>query len=73
MDTIHALADYDIACIQECWGGIHSDIREMFTQMAIKAGFLYICEDGAPAFSTTYICDGGTMILSRFPIVAKSH
>ena len=58
--------------IQECFGGLYSDTREKFISYAMKAGFLYYVEDEQPQFTTSYVTDGGIMIISRFPIVASS-
>mgnify|MGYP000950468032 CR=1 FL=1 len=39
----------------------------------MKAGFLYIVQDDDPHFASSYISDGGILIMSRFPIVSMSH
>jgi len=36
---------------------------------ATKAGFFYIVCDDEPGFGSTYVSDGGLMIISRFPII----
>jgi hypothetical protein len=51
---------------------MHSDIRDKFIAMTVKSGFLYHVSDNAPSFSSSYISDGGVMIISRLPIVAHS-
>ena len=60
-------------CLVEAFGGMYSDIREMIKSYATKAGFFYIVHDDDPGFFSTYCSDGGLMILSRFPIIAKSY
>ena len=51
---------------------MHSDIRDKFIAMTVKSGFLYHVSDNDPSFSSSYISDGGVMIISRLPIVAHS-
>lgn len=71
LDIIKCLEDFDIVCFQEAFGGIFSDIREKMITYLLKAGFFYIVMDDDPEFISTNISDGGLMIASRFPIVAK--
>lgn len=49
-----------------------SDYREKFQAYAMKAGLHYQFLDKTPDFASTYYCDGGAAILSRFPILATS-
>jgi len=67
------LAEFDIVCFQEAFGGIFSETREKIMAYATKAGFLYIVHDDDPGYGSTYISDGGLMILSRFPIVSTAY
>ena len=73
LDIIKAIEDYDIVCLIEAFGGIYSEIRELIKSYATKAGFFYIVHDDDPSFFSSYVSDGGLMILSRFPIIAKSY
>lgn len=71
-DIILAMQNFDVVCLQEVFGGIYSETRSKLIPLAIKAGFLYHVEDDDPHFASTYISDGGLMILSRFPIVGRA-
>mmetsp|Transcript_16780 Transcript_16780/g.25853 ORF Transcript_16780/g.25853 Transcript_16780/m.25853 type:complete len:128 (+) Transcript_16780:52-435(+) len=72
-DIVKSLSDYDIVCLQEVWGGMYSDARCKLLAMAMKAGFIYQAQDDAPAYESSYVLDGGLVIISRFPIVATSQ
>jgi hypothetical protein len=50
-----------------------SEIREKMIALLTKSGFFYIETDEDPEFLSSNISDGGLMIVSRFPIVHKSH
>ena len=73
LDIAKSLELFDIVCIQECFGGIYSEIREKFLAYCTTVGFIYIVDDGEPGFSSSFMCDGGLLIMSRLPIVAKSY
>lgn len=50
-----------------------SDKREKVIAYAVKAGFFYHFCDEDPQFGSTYLSDGGLVILSKFPIIATSY
>ena len=72
LDIACSLGDFDVCCLQECFGGFMSDYREKFKAYALKAGLYYQVFDQTPDFVSTYFCDGGTTILSRYPILASA-
>lgn len=73
IDIIRAIEDYDIVCLQEAFAGICSEIKDLLVSYATKAGFFYIVQDDEPGLFSSYLSDGGLMILSRFPIIARSY
>ena len=73
LDIIKAIEDYDVVCLTEAFGGLYSEIREIITSLATKAGFFYIVQNDDPSIFSSYVTCGGLMILSRFPIIAKSY
>jgi hypothetical protein len=72
-DIFKALQEFDVVALQETYGGFYSEIREKIISYATKAGFLHIVHDDEPSFGSSYLTDGGLMILSRFPILTKSY
>ena len=52
---------------------MYAEQRERIISYAIKAGFFYITHDDDPNYFGSQLSDGGLMILSRFPIVARSY
>lgn len=73
LDIIKCFDSYDVVSIQESFGGLYSECREKLIQYATKAGFFYIECDDEPSFGSTYVSDGGLMIISRFPIIERSY
>mmetsp|Transcript_2355 Transcript_2355/g.2313 ORF Transcript_2355/g.2313 Transcript_2355/m.2313 type:complete len:121 (-) Transcript_2355:301-663(-) len=45
------------------------EVKGVFMAFAQKAGFLYISSLEDPQLNSTYLSDGGIMVLSRFPIL----
>ena len=41
---------YDIICVQECFGGMPGSLKELFFMYAQKSGFLYITYASSPQF-----------------------
>lgn len=44
-DIVSCLENYDVVCVQECFGGLMSEIRDWFKAAVTKAGFFYIHSD----------------------------
>ena len=70
---VQAISQFDICCLQEVFGGILTEYRELFLAMALKAGFFYQHCDEAPGMFDTFLGDYGLVILSRLPIVATGY
>jgi hypothetical protein len=65
------LFEYDVICLQEVIGLLWS-VKDQFLAVCKKAGFFYIADVDPPGFfSNQLICEGGVLIISRFPIVEK--
>ena len=64
----HILPRYDILCLQEVFGTLNSR-KERIIAAGKAAGLIYYAESPAPGFWSSYVTDGGLLILSRFPIV----
>ena len=69
----HHFNNFDIICLQEVFGLMTGELKEIFVTYAQKAGFLYIAPSNLcqPAHHSLYFCDSGLLILSRFPIVEQ--
>ena len=48
LDLVKSLKGYDVACLQETFGGLFSELREKLIAYATKAGFVYIAKDDDP-------------------------
>lgn len=67
-DFIHKMKDYDIICLQEMFGSFNLR-KQNLIKIAHKLGFFFHAEPPAPSFFSSFVVDGGLLILSRFPIV----
>jgi hypothetical protein len=45
--------------------------KHKLIRCATKAGFLYYADSTSPSFFTSFVVDGGLLVLSRFPILAS--
>ena len=63
--------EFDIMCLQEVYGLISGELKEIAIAYGQKAGFLYHATQPLihPSPHAAYLCDSGLLILSRFPIV----
>jgi endonuclease/exonuclease/phosphatase family metal-dependent hydrolase len=64
------LKDYDVICLQEMFGFLNKRKHKLIN-CANKSGFGYYAESPSPSFFSTYVADGGLLVLSRFPIVTS--
>lgn len=69
-EFIKALGDFDIVCLQEMFGTLNKRKHKLI-RCATKAGFLYYADSPSPSFFTSFVVDGGLLILSRFPILVS--
>jgi len=69
-EFIKLLPEFDIICLEEMFSFLnkrkHKVIRE-----AYKAGFHHYADATSPSFFTSFLVDGGLLVLSRFPILAS--
>ena len=63
--------DFDIMCLQEMYGLISGELKEVAIAYGQKAGFFYHATQPLihPSPQAAYLCDSGLLILSRFPII----
>jgi len=72
--STEGLASFDILCFQECLKGLPLGTnKESIVAYAQKAGFFYVARAKVPQFYSLEVVCGGTVILSRFPIVAQAE
>lgn len=64
----HILPRYDIVCLQEVFGTLNPR-KERIIAAGRAAGLKHCAKSPAPGFWSSYVTDGGLLILSRFPIV----
>lgn len=64
----HILGTHDVYCLQEVFGAL-SLRKSRIVKAARKLGYLHIAESPSPRFFSSYLIDGGLLILSRFPIL----
>jgi len=69
-EFIKLLSEFDIVCTQEMFGLLNKRKHKLI-RCATKAGFHYFADSPSPSFFTTFVVDGGLLVLSRFPIVAS--
>lgn len=67
-DFTRILHNFDIICLQECFGSYNSRKLQLI-RAATKNGLFFFIDSTAPSFYSKYVSDGGLLILSRFPIV----
>ena len=65
------LKNYDIICLQEMFGTLNNRKKNLFKK-AKELGIIYVAESHKPQFST-YVSEGGILILSRFPILFTKY
>jgi endonuclease/exonuclease/phosphatase family metal-dependent hydrolase len=68
-EFIKLLPQFDIICLEEMFGFLNTRKHTMIRE-AEKAGFLHYSDSTSPSFFTSFLVDGGLLVLSRFPIVA---
>ena len=61
---IHCLEDYDVVCLQEMFGS-YNFRKQNIIKLAKKCGFFFVSEPPLPSFFSSYMVDGGLLILSR--------
>jgi len=69
-EFIKLLHEFDIVCLQEMFGFLNKRKHKLI-RCAAKAGFLYYADSVSPSFFTSFVVDGGLLVLSRFPILAS--
>jgi endonuclease/exonuclease/phosphatase family metal-dependent hydrolase len=69
-EFIKQLSEFDIVCLQEMFGFLNKRKHKLI-RCAAKAGFLYYADSTSPSFFTSFVVDGGLLVLSRFPILAS--
>jgi len=69
-EFIKLLPDYDIICLQEMFGFLNKRKHKLI-RCAAKAGFLFYTDAVSPSFFTSFVVDGGLLVLSRFPILSS--
>jgi endonuclease/exonuclease/phosphatase family metal-dependent hydrolase len=67
LEFIKVMDNYDVICLQEMFGSF-SGRKSLLIQAAQERGFLYSAESPKPATFSTFLIDGGLLILSKFPI-----
>jgi len=67
---IKILKDFDIICLQEMFGFLNKRKHKLI-RCATKAGFLFYADSSSPSFFTSFVVDGGLLVLSRFPLLAS--
>ena len=61
---IKLLPEFDIICLQEMFGFLNKRKHKLI-RCATKAGFLYYAGSSSPSFFTSFVVDGGLLVLSR--------
>ena len=61
---IQQLSDFDIICLQEMFGFLNKRKHKLI-RCATKAGFLHFADSTSPSFFTSFVVDGGLLVLSR--------
>ena len=67
-DFLLFLPNFDIICFQEVFGAF-SDRKHRIIKEAKKNGYNYFLISKNPSFFSKYICDGGLLLLSKYPII----
>jgi len=65
---VEQIARFDIVGMQEVFGSF-SKRRKRFIECSKQQGFKWIISAPKPPFLSTFLVDGGIMILSKYPIV----
>jgi len=65
--TDRYLNDYDIICFQELFDWLSTRKQRIILE-AKKAGLPYHAFSPAPKYFSTYCCDAGLLIVSKYPI-----
>ena len=63
-EFIKLLHEFDIVCLQEMFGFLNKRKHKLI-RCAAKAGFLYYADSVSPSFFTSFVVDGGLLVLSR--------
>jgi endonuclease/exonuclease/phosphatase family metal-dependent hydrolase len=71
-DFIKLLDCYDIVCLQECFGALNNRKQELI-KYANKTGLFFFVDSPSPSFFSKFMCDGGLLTLSRFPIIESKY
>jgi endonuclease/exonuclease/phosphatase family metal-dependent hydrolase len=61
------LKEFDVICFQEVFSAFNSR-RDRLIDAALEQGFKYHAVCPNPDFLSTFVVDGGLMILSKYPI-----
>jgi hypothetical protein len=64
-EFIKLLPQFDIICLQEMFGFLNKRKHKLI-RCAAKAGFLYYADSVSPSFFTSFVVDGGLLVLSRY-------
>jgi len=69
-EFIKLLPEFDIICLEEMFSFLNPRKHKLIRE-ADRAGFHHYADSTSPSFFTTFLVDGGLLVLSRFPIVAS--
>jgi hypothetical protein len=64
-DFIKLFENFDIICLQECFGAFNSRKQELI-KYANKSGLFFYVDSPSPSFFSKYMSDGGLLTLSRY-------
>jgi len=64
-EFIKLLPEFDIICLQEMFGFLNKRKHKLI-RCAAKSGFLYYADSTSPSFFTSFVVDGGLLVLSRY-------
>jgi endonuclease/exonuclease/phosphatase family metal-dependent hydrolase len=68
-EFIKLLPQFDIVCLEEMFSFLNTRKHKLIREAA-KAGFLHYADSTSPSFLSSFLVDGGLLVLSRFPILA---
>jgi endonuclease/exonuclease/phosphatase family metal-dependent hydrolase len=69
-EFIKLLPEFDIICLEEMFSFLNTRKHKLIRE-AEKAGFHHYADSASPSFLSSFLVDGGLLVLSRFPILAS--
>jgi len=69
-EFINLLPEFDIICLEEMFSFLNTRKHKLIRE-AEKVGFHHYADSTSPSFLSSFLVDGGLLILSRFPILAS--